>query len=82
MSAAKTAPFRAAFRNVFERIVVHETARKAPYQVTPYARLSAILGVDLFPKARTTQEMLSEQGVNSSLVGEDQDSQFRQTSLY
>jgi site-specific DNA recombinase len=78
----EAAPFRAAFKNVFERIVVHETGGKKPHEVTPYARLSAILGTDLFPKARTAQEMLAEQGVNVSLISPDQDSQFCQTSLY
>ena len=82
MPAEKAAPFRAAFRNVFERIVVHETVRKQPYAVTPYARLSAILGIELFPKGRTAEEMLAEQGVKSSLTGEGKDSQFCQTSLY
>jgi site-specific DNA recombinase len=82
MPADAAAPFRAAFRNVFERIVVHETVRKQPYAVTPYARLSAILGIELFPKARTAEEMLAEQGVKSCLTGEAKDSQFRQTSLY
>jgi hypothetical protein len=82
LPAEKAAPFRAAFRNVFDRIVVHETVRKQPYAVTPYARLSAILGIELFPKGRTAEEMLAEQGVKSSLTGEGKDSQFCQTSLY
>src|SRR5262249_8544836 len=29
------APFRAAFGNLFERVVVHETPRAAQYEVTP-----------------------------------------------
>lgn len=58
------APFRAAFRNTFERIVVHPTAKMKPYEVTPYARLSAIMGLELFPKMRNTTEMLAEQGVS------------------
>jgi hypothetical protein len=44
------APFRAAFRNTFERLVVHPTGRRRQYEVTPYARLSAIMGLELFPK--------------------------------
>jgi site-specific DNA recombinase len=56
------APSRATFRNVFERIVVHPTGKRKPYEVTPYARLSAITGIDLFPKVRSTKEMLAEQG--------------------
>ena len=58
-----TAPFAAAFRNVFDRIVVHPTKKRAPYEVTPYARLSAIMGVELFPKGRSAEEMLAEQGL-------------------
>lgn len=73
LAGEAAAPFRAAFRNVFERIIVHETRKKQPYAVTPYARLSAILGIELFPKPRTTEEMLSEQGVNANLIDADQD---------
>lgn len=57
------APFQAAFRNIFERIVVHPTGKRMPYEVTPYARLTAIMGIELFPKVRSTEEMLGEQGV-------------------
>jgi DNA invertase Pin-like site-specific DNA recombinase len=57
------APFRAAFRNTFERIVVHPTAKMKPVEVTPYTRISAIMGLELFPKMRSTAEMLAEQGV-------------------
>jgi DNA invertase Pin-like site-specific DNA recombinase len=78
----KAAPFRAAFRNLFERVVVHETRPMQRYEVTPYARLSAILGVELFQKGRTVEEMLAEQGVNAGLIPETQDSQFCQTGLY
>jgi DNA invertase Pin-like site-specific DNA recombinase len=74
--------FRAAFRNIFERFVVHPTGKRRNYEVTPYARLSAILGVDLFPKGRTAAEMLAEQGVNAGLISGGRDSQFCQTSLY
>ncbi|MDA9466561.1 hypothetical protein XH87_18605 [Bradyrhizobium sp. CCBAU 53415] len=56
------APFRSAFRNVFDRIVVHPTGKRMPYEITPYARLSAIMGVELFPKVRSTEEIMREQG--------------------
>jgi site-specific DNA recombinase len=69
MEPEPLAPFRAAFRNVFDRMVVHPTRKRMPYEVTPYARLSAILGVDLFPKGRTAEEMLAEQGVAYSNFG-------------
>jgi len=64
------APFRAAFRNVFERIVVHPTTKRKIYEVTPYARLSAIMGLELFPKMRSTTEMLAEQGVAYNKISE------------
>jgi site-specific DNA recombinase len=79
---SKNGSFRAAFRNIFERFVVHPTGKRAGYEVTPYARLSAILGVDLFPKGRSTEEMLAEQGINAGLISNGRDSQFCQTSLY
>jgi site-specific DNA recombinase len=63
MDPAKLTAFRSAFRNVFERIVVHPTGKRMPYEVTPNARLSAIMGVELFPKVRSTAEMLAEQGI-------------------
>jgi len=63
---AAVAGWRAAFRNVFERFVVHPTAKRHPYEVTPYARLSAIMGLQLFPTLRSPEEMLAEQGVTMS----------------
>lgn len=49
---------RAAFRNLFDSIVVHPTGKRQPYQLTPYGRLSGILGAPLFP------ESTPEQGAN------------------
>ena len=63
LDVAAMAPFQAAFRNIFERVVVHPTGKRMPYEVSPYARLTAIMGVELFPKVRSTKEMLAEQGV-------------------
>jgi hypothetical protein len=65
---AAVAGYRAAFRNVFDRFVVHPTPKRHPYEVTPYARLSAIMGLELFPKLRSAQEMLAEQGVTMSFA--------------
>lgn len=62
----RLAPFKAAFRNVFERIVVHPTGKRKPYEVTPYARLGAIMGFEMFPKMRSVTEMLAEQGVSAN----------------
>jgi hypothetical protein len=56
------AGFQSAFRNVFERIVVHPTGKRMPYEVTPYARLSAIMGVELFPTMRSTDQILEDTG--------------------
>jgi site-specific DNA recombinase len=82
LEGERAEPFRAAFRNLFEKVVVHETRPMERYEVTPFARISAILGVELFRKRRTPEEMLSEQWVNSGLISANQDSQFCQTGLY
>jgi hypothetical protein len=63
---AEYAPFREAFYSVFERIVIHPTAKRTPPMVTPYARVSAILGFEMFPTMRSTEQMLAEQGVSAS----------------
>jgi DNA invertase Pin-like site-specific DNA recombinase len=63
LDAERLAPFHMAFQSVFERIVVHPTPKRAQYAVTPYARLGAIMGVDLFPKMETVEQMLAAQGV-------------------
>lgn len=68
LDVRQLAPFRAAFRNVFERIVVHPTGKRKPYEVTPHARLSAIMGLELFPKMRSATEMLAEQGVTYKIL--------------
>jgi|HubBroStandDraft_6_1064221.scaffolds.fasta_scaffold3578004_2 hypothetical protein len=57
------APFRAAFRNTFERLVVHPTGRRRQYEVTPYARLSAIMGLGTFPqKCAAPRKSLQNKG--------------------
>jgi site-specific DNA recombinase len=65
---AAVASNRAAFRNVFESFAVHPTAKRHPYEVTPYARLSAIMGIELFPPVRSPEEMLAEQRVTMSFA--------------
>jgi hypothetical protein len=62
---AAKAQWRAASRNVFERFLVHPTPKRRRYAVTPYARLSAIMGIELFPKTRSAEEMLAEQGLST-----------------
>ena len=54
-------PSRLAFRNVFDRFVVHPTPPRTDYEITPYARLSAIMGMNPFPKIRTVEEIVEEQ---------------------
>jgi site-specific DNA recombinase len=53
---------RAAFRNLVERITVVPTAKRMPYQWAIRGRLAALLGMNLFPTARTTQEIVAAQG--------------------
>ena len=53
---------RYAFRNMIDSIVVHPTEYRAPYEVSVYGRLSAIMGVDLFPTARSNAEIIAAEG--------------------
>lgn len=53
---------RQAFRNMIDSIVVHPTEYRAPYEVTVLGRLSAILGVDHFPTARSNAEIIAAEG--------------------
>jgi site-specific DNA recombinase len=55
---------RVAFHSMIDSIVVHPTPAKAPYDVSVYGRLSAIMGVDLFPTARSNKEILAAEGVS------------------
>lgn len=68
LSEAELAPFRIAFGNVFDRVVVHPTGKRRPVEVTPYARISAIMGVDILPKMRTPKEVLEEQGLTNLVL--------------
>ena len=53
-----------AFRNLIDSIVVHPTEYRAPYEVDVNGRLSAIMGVDLYPTVRSTSEILAaEEGL-------------------
>ncbi len=55
---------RVAFRNLIDSIVVHPTAKRMPYEFTPYARIAAIQGLNLFPSYRTTKEVIEAQGLS------------------
>src|SRR3981081_518119 len=58
---------RMAFGNIIDSIIVHPTERGNPADVSLYARLSAIMGVDLFPIARSTKEIVAREGLSVSL---------------
>ena len=49
---------RVAFRNLIDSIVVHPTGMRMPYEFTPYARIAAIQGLNLFPSRRTMKEVV------------------------
>jgi site-specific DNA recombinase len=56
---------RTAFHNLIDCIVVHPTEKRAPYEFTPYARLGAIMGINLFPAARSPRELLADEGLSN-----------------
>jgi DNA invertase Pin-like site-specific DNA recombinase len=56
----KASPYRVAFGNVFDRVVVHPTGKRRPVEATPYVRLSAIMGADFFPRMRKPQEVFGK----------------------
>lgn len=58
----------AAFQMVVDCIVVHETKDRASYEISPYGRLSAMLGADLFPAGRSPAEILESEGVAASAI--------------
>lgn len=68
LSDDELAPFRVAFGNVFDRVVVHPTGKRQPVEVTPYARISAIMGVDIMPKMRTPKEVVEDQGLTNLVL--------------
>jgi len=65
---------RSAFRNIIDRIVVHQTVKRAPYEFTTYHRVEALMGMELFPKTRTAQEVLKDQGSTCSVSGAPENS--------
>jgi site-specific DNA recombinase len=68
LTEAELAPFRVAFGNVFDSVVVHQTGKRKRVAVTPYARISAIMGKDIMPKMQTTKEVLKEQGLTNLVL--------------
>jgi hypothetical protein len=53
---------RMAFGNIIDSIVVHPTGYDAPYDISLYARLSALVGIDLFPTPRTNEQIVAAEG--------------------
>jgi site-specific DNA recombinase len=49
---------RVAFQNLVDSVVVHPTGKRMPYEASVHGRLSAMLGIDLFPA------QLSEEKIN------------------
>jgi DNA invertase Pin-like site-specific DNA recombinase len=68
LDESEHAAFKAAFYNVIERIVVTRTPKRAMPIVAPYARLSAIMGFEMFPAMRSVPQMLAEQGVSANRI--------------
>jgi site-specific DNA recombinase len=61
---------RMAFGNILDCVIVHPTAYDAPYDISLYARLSAVMGgVDLFPVSRSTQEIIAAEGLKRTATG-------------
>jgi site-specific DNA recombinase len=52
---------RLAFRNMVDSIVVHPVDFRQPYEVTVYGRLSAIMGMNLFPTTRSGAQIIAEE---------------------
>ncbi|WP_063791805.1 recombinase family protein [Bradyrhizobium valentinum] len=62
----QSAEARIALANLIDSIVVHPTAKRMPYEITPYARLAAITGQSPLPARRSTQEVIAAQGLGYS----------------
>jgi site-specific DNA recombinase len=61
---ATTPEHHAAFRMLFDSIIVHKTAKRMPYEVTPYARVGGTLDANLSPPRRSSAQVLEEAGVS------------------
>jgi hypothetical protein len=65
----------AAFRNLIDCVVVHPTKARAPYEVTPYARVGAMLGIEVFPAVRTPAQIIEQEGISKLVNGGPMNSQ-------
>lgn len=68
LTDAQLAPFRVAFGNVFDRIVVHQTGKRQPVEVTPQCRVGAIINEQIVPTMKTAREVLEEQGLTNLVL--------------
>jgi site-specific DNA recombinase len=66
-----------AFHNLMDSIVVQPTGYRQPYVVDAYGRLSAIMGVDLFPTARSGEEIVAAEGVSRAVNSANQPGQVQ-----
>jgi site-specific DNA recombinase len=66
-----------AFRNLMDSIVVQPTGYRQPYIVDAYGRLSAIMGVNLFPTVRSGEEIVAKEGVKSAANSANQTGQVQ-----
>jgi site-specific DNA recombinase len=55
---------RMAFANIIDSVVVHPTAYRENYDISVFGRLSAVMGIDLFPTKRSNKKILAEEGVS------------------
>jgi site-specific DNA recombinase len=65
---------RAAFRDLIDSIVVHPTGKRMPYEFTPYCRIAALQGANLFPARRSTEEVIAAQGLSAVAITPSQNS--------
>jgi site-specific DNA recombinase len=55
---------RMAFGNIIDSIIVHPTGNAKPYDISLFARLSAVMGeFNLFPTPRSNEEIVAEEGL-------------------
>jgi site-specific DNA recombinase len=59
--ASKSA--RIAFQSLVDSVVVHPTGKRMPADVSVYGRLSAMLGINLFPTPRSAEKVIEDEGV-------------------
>lgn len=67
-SASDPARARAAFHNLVDSIIVHPTDKRMPYEISVYGRLSAMMGVDLFPTMRSNAEIIAAEALPAAAI--------------